>query len=260
VGARVRVLLAPTRSTAPRPGAGECAVVVDVLRATTTLTVALGPGALRVLAAATPEQASALRAGHPGALLCGERGGLRIDGFDLGNSPFEYPVPVVAGRTLIFASTNGSQALLAAAAARRRLLAAFVNARAVVERLAGERAVVIVCAGSSGRFAIEDAGCAGLLCERLLATLRQARPASHDDRSGGARTAADTCRPHQGHQVARAARLGSGVRARRGVLRRARRPGSSVRRLALAALRLNHHPEPHGAEHQVAEPCGQVGR
>jgi 2-phosphosulfolactate phosphatase len=169
VGARVRVLLAPTRSTAPRPGAGECAVVVDVLRATTTLTVALGHGALRVLAAATPEQASALRAGHPGALLCGERGGLRIDGFDLGNSPFEYPVPVVAGRTLIFASTNGSQALLAAAAARRRLLAAFVNARAVVERLAGERAVVIVCAGSSGRFAIEDAGCAGLLCERLAA-------------------------------------------------------------------------------------------
>jgi 2-phosphosulfolactate phosphatase len=163
----VRVLLAPPRSGARRPGADECAVVVDVLRATTTLTVALGHGAARVMAAATPEQASALRAGHPGALLCGERAGLKIDGFDLGNSPFEYPVPAVAGRTLIFASTNGSQALLAAAPARRRLLAAFVNARAVIERLIGERAVVIVCAGSSGRFAIEDAGCAGLLCERL---------------------------------------------------------------------------------------------
>jgi len=167
VSARVRVLLAPSRSSAQRPGAAECAVVVDVLRATTTLTVALGHGAARVIAAATPEQATSLRAGHPGALLCGERGGLKIDGFDLGNSPFEYPVPAVAARTLIFASTNGSQALLAAARARRRLLAAFVNAGAVVERLAGERAVVIVCAGSSGRFAIEDAGCAGLLCERL---------------------------------------------------------------------------------------------
>jgi 2-phosphosulfolactate phosphatase len=173
VTGRVRVLLA-----APRPGASaagvlpratECAVVVDVLRATTTLTVALGHGASRVLAAATPEEARALGAAHPGALLCGERGGFPIAGFDLGNSPFEYPVPAVAGRALIFASTNGSLALLAAAAARRRVLAAFVNARAVVDRLAGERAVVIVCAGSSGRFAIEDAACAGLLCERLAA-------------------------------------------------------------------------------------------
>jgi 2-phosphosulfolactate phosphatase len=142
-------------------------VTVDVLRATTTLTVAMGHGAARVIAVATPEEAIALRGAHPGALLCGERGGLKIPDFDLGNSPFEYPVPAVSGRSLIFASTNGSHALLAAASARRRVLAAFVNVQAVVERMLGERAVVIVCAGSSGRFAIEDAGCAGLLCERL---------------------------------------------------------------------------------------------
>ena len=164
---RVRVLLAPPRSSAARPRAEECAVVVDVLRATTTLTVALGHGAARVRAAATPEQAAAERATHPDALLCGERAGLKIEGFDLGNSPFEYPVTAVSGRTLIFASTNGSQALLACGAARRRLLGAFVNLSALVERLAPERTVVIVCAGSSGRFAMEDAGCAGLLCERL---------------------------------------------------------------------------------------------
>jgi len=92
---------------------------------------------------------------------------LKVEGFDLGNSPFEYPITTIAERTLIFASTNGSQAMLAAAAARRRLLGAFVNVSALIERLAQERAVVIVCAGSSGRFAIEDAGCAGLVCERL---------------------------------------------------------------------------------------------
>ena len=145
-------------------------MVIDVLRATTTLTVALGHGARRVHPVATPEAARAAREALPGALLCGEREGLRIEGFDLGNSPFEYPVTRVAGRTLIFASTNGSLAMLAAAACRRRTLAAFVNLGAVVERLAGERAVVIVCAGKLGRFALEDAACAGLLCERLART------------------------------------------------------------------------------------------
>lgn len=141
--------------------------MIDVLRATTTLTVALGHGATRVEAVATPEAAFERRRATPQALLCGEREGRRVEGFDLGNSPFEYPVPVVSGRPLIFASTNGSQALLAARGAGRRLLAAFVNVQAVVERLSGERRVVIVCAGKLGGFALEDAGCAGLLIERL---------------------------------------------------------------------------------------------
>lgn len=143
--------------------------MIDVLRATTTLTVALGHGAARVVAVATPEQAFARRAAIPHALLCGEREGRRIEGFDLGNSPFEYPVTAVEGRTLVFASTNGSLALLASRAARRRLLAAFVNLHAVVERLHGERRVVIVCSGKLGRFALEDAACAGLLLDRLAA-------------------------------------------------------------------------------------------
>lgn len=152
-------------AAAPRPE--ETAVVIDVLRATTTLTVALGHGAAGVEAAATPEAAFERRRAMPRALLCGEREGRRIEGFDLGNSPFEYPVTAVAGRTLIFASTNGSQAMLAARRARRRVLAAFVNLESVVERIAGDRRVVIVCAGKLGGFAIEDAACAGLLCERL---------------------------------------------------------------------------------------------
>jgi 2-phosphosulfolactate phosphatase len=130
--------------------------------------VALSHGATRVIPVATPEAAIARRGELPGALACGERDGCIVPGFDLGNSPFEYPVTQVAGRTLIFASTNGSGALLATAAARRRVPAAFVNLSAVTERLAGEPRIAIVCAGKLGSFALEDAACAGLLCARLV--------------------------------------------------------------------------------------------
>ncbi len=112
------------------------------------------------------DEGFALRDRNPGSLLCGEREGRIVEGFDLGNSPFEYTRERVAGRTLVFASTNGSQALRLAAGARR-VLAAFVNLAAVVERVKSERELVIVCAGKEGRFALEDAACAGLLVRRL---------------------------------------------------------------------------------------------
>jgi 2-phosphosulfolactate phosphatase len=164
VSGRVRVHFVPP----PRPlPAGSVAIVIDVLRATTTLTVAKERGALRVIAAGSPEEARSFAASHPGALLCGERDGLRIPGFDLGNSPSEYGAGVVAGRDLIFASTNGSLALIAAARARRRLIAAFLNASAAVEAVAREPEVTLVCAGKEGRFSLEDAGCAGWLARGL---------------------------------------------------------------------------------------------
>ena len=161
---RVGVLLAPRDGAVPPSAA---AVVIDVLRATSTLSAARAHGAARILPAASPEEAAALRRQHPGALLCGERESLKIPGFDLGNSPLEYDPARVAGRTLIFCSTNGSCALVSASRARRRLLGAFVNARAVIEALEGEREVMVVCAGNRGAPSLEDAACAGLLCERL---------------------------------------------------------------------------------------------
>jgi len=148
---------------------GTVALIVDVLRATTTLTVALRNGAAGVIPAATPEEGAALGRQHPGALLCGERDGRVLPGYDLGNSPFEYAAERVAGRTLVFASTNGSQALLLARGARERVLAAFVNLSAAVERVRGARHALIVCAGKLGRFALEDAVCAGALASRLRA-------------------------------------------------------------------------------------------
>lgn len=164
MAARVSVLLTPGGGTVP---ARATALVVDVLRATTVLTVARAHGAGRVVAAATPEEARALRARLPGALLCGERDGRRLPGFDLGNSPFEYDAGTVAGRTLIFASTNGSQALRAAAGARRIVAVAFVNASAALAAVVADAEVAVVCAGKLGGFSLEDAACAGWLAARL---------------------------------------------------------------------------------------------
>jgi 2-phosphosulfolactate phosphatase len=148
---------------------GPCAVIIDVLRATSTLTVALMNGARGVIPVAMPQEAIALRAARTGTLACGERDGRIVPGFDLGNSPHEYTAERVGGKSLAFASTNGSLAMLAARGARRRVLAAFVNLRAVEERVRREREVAIVCAGKLGRFSLEDVACAGLLIARLEA-------------------------------------------------------------------------------------------
>lgn len=159
--------------------AGGLAVVIDVLRATTTLTVALAAGAGRVTPAASPEEAFALARQRPDVLLCGERDGLKVPGFALGNSPFEYTAERVAGRELVFASTNGSLALLAAHRSRRRVIAAFVNASAVLatvvkagailKSVGGDAGIAVICAGKEGRFSLEDAGLAGWLCAGLSA-------------------------------------------------------------------------------------------
>jgi 2-phosphosulfolactate phosphatase len=163
---RIRVQLVPPAPGAG-PGPGWTGVAVDVLRATTTLAYALRHGATAVLPCATVEEARAARAGRPGALLCGERDGRRVAGFDLGNSPAEYDAATVAGRALVFASTNGSLALRSLAPCRERFAAAFVNAEATAAALAGRERVWIVCAGKLGRFALEDAALAGWLVARL---------------------------------------------------------------------------------------------
>jgi 2-phosphosulfolactate phosphatase len=166
--ARVRVALVP-----PAPGvlpARACAAAIDVLRATTTLAWARTHGAARIEPFADPAAALAFRDGHPGTLACGERDGRIVPGFDLGNSPGEYTRERVSGRTLAFASTNGSRALLAAARCHGRWLASFASLSAVVEALAAESQasdVWLVCAGKLGGFALEDAACAGTIAARL---------------------------------------------------------------------------------------------
>jgi 2-phosphosulfolactate phosphatase len=152
----------------PAPDARWTGVAIDVLRATSTLTRAHENGAARVVPFADPAEALAFRAANPGALACGERGGRIVPGFDLGTSPWEYTRERVGGRTLAFASTNGSRAMLALSGCGRRWLGAFVNASAVVRALAGAPLVAIVCAGKEGAFALEDAASAGWIVRALL--------------------------------------------------------------------------------------------
>jgi len=172
----VRVALAMTAKRWPdADDGGNCVVAVDVLRATSTLSVALANGAARIVPLTDPAEAIARRDAEPGSLACGERDGRIVPGFDLGNSPFHYTPERVKGRTLYFASTNGSWAMRHAAAREGRhfdswTLGSFVNATATLEGVAGGHpGLLIACAGKLGRFALEDAAFAGWLCARLAA-------------------------------------------------------------------------------------------
>ncbi|GAC1578553.1 MAG: 2-phosphosulfolactate phosphatase family protein [Candidatus Elarobacter sp.] len=145
--------------------------VVDVLRATTTIAIALANGAAGVIPVAEPDEAIALahRLGRDRVLLCGERNAVRIDGFDLDNSPASFAPTVVAGKTLLITTTNGTRALKAVAGAASVRAAALVNRTAVADALAREEGdIVIACAGDYGKFALEDAIGAGALVDVLL--------------------------------------------------------------------------------------------
>lgn len=148
---------------------GGTAVVVDVLRATTTITYALAAGAREVLVCTEIDDARRLASQLPAneVLLGGEREGRPIDGFDLGNSPAEYTAEKVAGRTIVFTTSHGTRALAQVRPARQILLGAFVNAQALCQRLAGEESIHIVCAGTRGQISRDDVLAAGLLVERL---------------------------------------------------------------------------------------------
>ena len=122
----------------PRELRGGVAVVIDVLRATSTIVHALAAGAQAIVPCCEVEEARRIAATFPPgkALLGGERRGVMIPGFDLGNSPGDYTAEVVGGRKVVFTTTNGTGALLCAREARRVLTGALSNLGAVVELLA----------------------------------------------------------------------------------------------------------------------------
>jgi 2-phosphosulfolactate phosphatase len=147
----------------------RCALVVDVLRASTSIVTALDHGCPRVIPVGTAAEARArARALNGTVLLGGERGGERIPGFDLGNSPLEYTAGRVRGRPVVLTTTNGTRALLAAQTASETAVAAFVNADAAARWAASRhRDVVVVCAGERDAVALEDVAAAGVVVEHL---------------------------------------------------------------------------------------------
>lgn len=146
-------------------------VVIDVLRAGTTIATALLNGAKEVIPVTSVESAVKIGDNLFGdvTLLGGERNGKAIEGFNLGNSPLEYTEQVVKGKSIIFHSSNGSQAVVKGRHAKRVVLAAFVNVSLVVDFLLGaDGAIALLCAGKpSDGFSLEDTLCGGMIIARL---------------------------------------------------------------------------------------------
>jgi 2-phosphosulfolactate phosphatase len=199
----VRVHVAFTPAEAAEASTG---VVVDVLRATSTIAQALAGGYRRVLCCGEVEEARTLREELGGGVLAGERRCVRIPGFDRGNSPSEFVE--ASGDTVVLSTTNGTRALVAAALRCERVFAAsLLNLDAVVgAAVAGGGDVAVFCAGVKGEFAMDDAYVAGRLVERLGGEPTDAGAAAR-------RLAASFASAEEGLRASRSARnlLGAGL-------------------------------------------------
>ena len=143
-------------------------VVIDILRATTTMCVAFANGATEILPVAKPEDAAAMQA--LGWIAAAERQGVTVEGFDLGNSPQDFTVERVEGRRIAITTTNGTRALQMSSGARNVLVGSFLNIDAVCNMLADDGAdVLMFCAGWKDKFNLEDTLFAGAVASRLQA-------------------------------------------------------------------------------------------
>jgi 2-phosphosulfolactate phosphatase len=145
---------------------GRVVAVIDVLRASTSIAVALLNGARTVVPVEGTEEAITLSKNldRSQVVLAGERKMVAIPGFDIGNSPGEFTSERVSGRTVFISTTNGTRALLALQGARDIVVASYVNlspVSAMLRAAARSTDISIVCAGTEGHFSLEDAACAG---------------------------------------------------------------------------------------------------
>lgn len=148
-------------------------VVIDVLRATSTIVAALMAGAREIIPAVATDEAVAIahRLGTDRTILCGERGALKVQGFHLGNSPAEYTSDAVHGKTIVLTTTNGAAALVRARQAEVIFCGALLNANAVATRLAElqPEEIIMLCSGTNGQFSLEDTLAAGAIIAELSA-------------------------------------------------------------------------------------------
>lgn len=176
-GVRLDVALTPELLD-PETVGSSTVLVVDVLRASTTMIAALGNGCAGIVPVGDPAEALRRARGMgASALVAGERKGRAIEGFDLGNSPLDVTRERVGGKAMVFTTSNGTRALLAARSAPAVGIAAFVNVSAAVAWALGEgRDVMVLCAGERGGISLEDKVCAGLLVDGLLREEPRAEP------------------------------------------------------------------------------------
>lgn len=185
---RIDLLLTPPRlpfQSGEEDGLRDARVaVIDVLRSTTSMCMAMAAGCRRIMAVADLGEVTELveSLGRGRVLLGGEREARPIPGFDLGNSPAEFAAPRLKGANLIMLTGNGTPALAALRHLRAVAVASLANLGATASWLAGaERHVVIVCSGQAGRFCLEDSVCAGMLVARILELLPEGQSAELND-------------------------------------------------------------------------------
>ncbi len=142
-------------------------VVVDILRATSCMTTAFAHGIQSIMPFESLEDCRSMK--KHGYFTSGERDGKKVDGFDLGNSPFEYMNEKLKGHKIAFTTTNGTHAIARSIGAREIVIGSFLNLSSLSEHLSkGIYDVLIVCAGWKGRFNLEDTLFAGALIEKLI--------------------------------------------------------------------------------------------
>jgi 2-phosphosulfolactate phosphatase len=165
----IHVALCPTeiRRYAAQDLAGVTAVVFDVLRATSSIVTGLAHGVTRIIPVGTIKEARDRKGIEPSLVLAGERGGLPIEGFDVGNSPGEFAE--LGGQGIVMTTTNGTLAIQGVRRARRVYIGALLNLDALADLLFRTRPkeLLLVCAGTGEEFALEDALGAGALLARL---------------------------------------------------------------------------------------------
>jgi 2-phosphosulfolactate phosphatase len=167
----MKIFVYHTPAFVPTVGTPDCAIAIDVLRATTSIATALASGAEAIEVFADLEALEQASAHHPAELTlkAAERGGSKVSGYDLGNSPFEYSEEVVKGKRIFMTTTNGTRALQRVKDVPHVVAGSLVNLQSVVNFLLelAPAVVWIVCAGWEGNFALEDTVCAGAILAHL---------------------------------------------------------------------------------------------
>lgn len=147
---------------------GKICVVIDVLRATSVMITALHNGAEKIFPFKDIKTIQERCENLKNIIKCGERNALKIDGFDLGNSPLEFTKEKVFGKDIYMSTTNGTKAVENSLSAEKIIICSFLNIKSVSEKLLEyKKDVVIVCAGTNGKFSLDDTLCAGLIIKEM---------------------------------------------------------------------------------------------
>jgi 2-phosphosulfolactate phosphatase len=153
----------------PESHVGAIVVVIDILRATSAICTAFENGAESIIPVATVAEAKEYK--EKGFLVAAERDGYVLEFADFGNSPFNFTPEKVAGRTIVYSTTNGTGIIKIASSAGFIIIGSFLNISALTGWISDqERPVVLFCAGWKNRFNLEDTICAGAIAERLMST------------------------------------------------------------------------------------------